>query len=457
MTGLYILLSLAAIFGAIILGELYFIFRIRVFTKRLLTDNYKDNIYGMIHSAQRAGIENIVELSLRAERGKVLKRPLGTARKLPDFSGLAFDQPNLAVPLIPSNYTVDMKCTLGPKAVRPMKIQIPLLISGMGYGVAVSYKTKIAWALAANKVGTATNTGEGPYLPEERRVAERLIVQYGRTGWMPIEALKSADMVEIQVGQGASGAVGHEIPEKRLRGRAATEFGLHRGDKVVVHSHLIWDGRPITLQELLPRLRDLVPEVPIGVKYGAGCISLEKDMELALKAGVDFITLDGMNAATSGEIPIMEDDFGLPTILTLLRAVRFLESSGKKNEVSLIIGGGLFSPGDCLKALALGADAINLGTTVLFAAAHNQGNIALPWEPIGSINWYVDSLSRRLKTEPAARYTANFLQSTVLEMEEGLRAIGKASLKDLSPQDLRSITYEAYQVTGITPAYDWPR
>lgn len=453
----YVVLGIVGIVGMILLVEIYIVLRIRLFVKRLLTDTYKDNIYGMIHSAQRAGIENIIELSLRSQSGKVLKRPLGTARKLPDFSGLAFDQPNLAVPLTPTNVTVDMKRTLGPRAARPMTIQIPLLISGMGYGVAVSYKTKIAWALAANQLGTATNTGEGPFLPEERRVAERLIIQYGRTGWVPLEALKTADMVEIQVGQGTSGALGHEIPEKRLRGRAATEYGLQPGEKVVGHSHLIWDGKPITLQELVPRIRDLAPDIPIGVKYGAGCISLERDMEIALDTGVDFITIDGMNAATSGELPILEDDFGLPTILALLRAVRFLQASGKRNEVSLIIGGGLFTPGDCLKALALGADAVNLGTTVLFAAAHNQGNIALPWEPIGSINWYVDVLSRRLKVEPAARYTANFLKSTVLEMEEGMRSIGKKSLAELSPHDLRSITYEAYQVTGITPAFDWQR
>lgn len=453
----YLVLGILGIVGMFLLVEFYLILRIRLFVHRLLTDNYKDNIYGMIHSTQRAGIENIVELSLRAQRGKVLKRPLGTARKLPDFSGLAFDQPNLAVSLVPSDVKVDMKRILGPRAARPMEIQIPLLISGMGYGVAVSYKTKMAWALAANQLGTATNTGEGPYLPEERRVAERLIIQYGRMGWVPLDAFKTADMIEIQVGQGASGAVGHEIPEKKLRGRAATEYGLRPGDKVVGHSHLIWDGKPIALNELVLRIRDLAPDRPVGVKLGAGCISLERDMEIALEAGVDFITLDGMNAATSGELPILEDDFGLPTVLALIRAVNFLNATGKRNEVSLIIGGGLFTPGDCLKALTLGADAINLGTAVLFAVAHNQGNIALPWEPIGSVNWYVDPLSRRLKVEPAARYTANFLQSTVKEMEEGMRSIGKYSLAELSPADLRSITYEAYQLTGITPAFDWRR
>ena len=450
-------LGILALIGLFILIELYFVFRLRLFISRLLTDNYKDNIYGMIHSAQRTGLENIVELSLRAERGRVLKRPMGTARKLPDFSGLAFDQPNLAVSLTPMDKKVDMTVDIGPKATRPLKVQIPILISGMGYGVAVSYKTKMAWALAANRVGTATNTGEGPYLSDERKTAERLIVQFGRVGWMPVEALRQADMIEIQAGQGSSGSAGHMIQEKILRGRAATMFGLNPGEKVISHSHLAWRGKAISLKELVQEVRDISPEVPVGVKIGAGCISLEKDLGIILDAGVDFIAVDGMNAATSGELPILQDDFGLPTILALLRTVTFLNAQGVRDQVSLIIGGGLFSPGDILKALALGADAIYLGTTIMFASAHNQGNIALPWESIGSVNWYVDKLSRRLKVKPAADYVANYIQSTVLEMEDGIRTIGKSSLKQLCSDDLRSITPEAYLLTGITPAFDWPR
>lgn len=452
-----LLIGIVGLAAMVAFVEIYLIFRIRYFSKILLTDTYKDNLYGMIHSVQRAGVENIIELSLRSERGKVLKRPLGTTRKLPDFSGLAFDQPNLAVPIMPTNRTIDTKVSLGPQAQRPLKLEIPILISGMGYGVAVSAKTKIAWAKAATLVGTATNTGEGPYLPDERREASKLIVQISETGWTPVEAVQKADAVEIHIGQGASGATGHEIPEHKLRGRITREWGIRPGENVISHSHLFWRDRPWTLPELVPELRRTAPGVPVGVKIGAGCISLEKDLEIILKNQVDFVTIDGMNAATSGEYPILEDDFGLPTILALLRAVAFLNKQGLKDKVSLIISGGFLTPGDCLKALALGADAVAMGTGPLFAAAHNQGLIALPWEPIGSVNWYVDPLSKRLNADKAAHYVANFLQSTVKEMEEGIRSIGKASIKQLSPGDLRSITVEAYQLTGITPAFNWSK
>jgi glutamate synthase domain-containing protein 2 len=449
--------GLAAVLVLLFLMEIYFIFRVRLFTKRLLTDTYKDNLYGMFHSVQRVGVENIIEMSLRAQQGKVLKRPMGSSRKLPDFSGLAFDQPNLAVPLVPADVAVDMKVTIGPQAKRPLELDIPILISGMGYGVGVSFETKIAWAKAATLLGTATNSGEGPYLPEERRHAGKYIVQYGREGWMPDEAIRDADMVEIQIGQGVTGSAGNLTSEKILRGRVGRMFGLRPGEKIVTHSHLVWRGKPISLRELVKEIRKINGDVPVGVKLGAGPISLERDLDLVVQAGVDFITVDGMNAATSGGLPILTDDFGLPTILALLRAVRFLTDAGVKKKVSLIISGGLFSPGDCLKALALGADAVNLGTMVLFASAHNQGNIALPWEPIGSINWYQDVLSRRLRVDEAARYVYNFVHSTVLEMEEGLRTLGKTSLKQLSAADLRSITPEAYWLTGITPAFAWER
>lgn len=457
MEWLYIALGLAGLIVVFAFAELYLIFRIRLFLRLLLSDHYKDNIYGTIHSMQRAGVENIIELSLRAERGKGLKRPLGTARKLPDFSGLAFDQPNLAVPIIPVNAAVDMKVHIGPRAKRPLALNIPILISGMGYGVAVSFKTKIAWAQGASVAGTATNTGEGPYLPEERQAASKLIVQISRPGWMPIEAVQQADAVEIQIGQGASGATGHEATEAKLRGRVTRMWGIRPGEKAINHARLFWHGRSWILSELIPEVRKLAPEVPVGVKIGAGCISLEKDLEIILQNDVDFITIDGMNAATSGEYPILEDDFGLPTILALLRAVAFFSQNGIKGKVSLIISGGLLTPGDCLKALALGADAVAMGTGPLFAAAHEQGLIALPWEPIGGVNWYVHPLSKRLKIKKAAKFVENFLKATSLEMEDGMRAMGKTSLKQLTAADLRSITWEAYQLTGITPAFDWKR
>ncbi|HEX2952715.1 MAG TPA: FMN-binding glutamate synthase family protein [Bacillota bacterium] len=457
MEWLYIALGLAGFMVVFAFVELYLIYRIRLLLRVMLSDHYKDNIYGMIHSMQRAGVENIVELSLRSERGKALKRPLGTARKLPDFSGLAFDQPNLAVPITPVDTTMDMKVTIGPRAKRPLTLDIPLLIGGMGYGVAVSFKTKIAWAKGASAVGTATNTGEGAYLPEERQAAAKLIVQLSRTGWMPIDAVRQADAVEIQIGQGASGATGHEAPEWKLRGRVTREWGIRRRENVINHSHLFWQGQPWVLRDLVPEVRRLAPHIPVGVKIGAGCISLERDLEIILENDVDFITIDGMNAATSGEYPILEDDFGLPTILALLRAIKFFNETGVRGRVSLIISGGLLAPGDCLKAIALGADAVGMGTGPLFAAAHDQGLIALPWEPIGAVNWYVDPLSKRLKISKAAKYVENFLKATTLEMEDGLRAIGKTSLKQLTVADLRSITVEAYQLTGITPAFEWVR
>ena len=232
--------GLAAVLVLLFLMEIYFIFRVRLFTKRLLTDTYKDNLYGMFHSVQRVGVENIIEMSLRAQQGKVLKRPMGSSRKLPDFSGLAFDQPNLAVPLVPADVAVDMKVTIGPQAKRPLELDIPILISGMGYGVGVSFETKIAWAKAATLLGTATNSGEGPYLPEERRHAGKYIVQYGREGWMPDEAIREADMVEIQIGQGVTGSAGNLTSEKILRGRVGRMFGLDRAKRLSPIP--IWSG-----------------------------------------------------------------------------------------------------------------------------------------------------------------------------------------------------------------------
>lgn len=147
--------------------------------------------------------------------------------------------------------------------------------------------------------------------------------------------------------------------------------------------------------------------VPIGMKLVPSGM-LEADLDIALEAGVDFITLDGAQAGTKGSAPILQDDFGLPTLFGLCRAVRHLERRGVSGTVSLLIAGGLKTPGECLKAIALGADAVYLGSTVLFAAAHNQIAKTLPWEPPTELVFAWGKLAHRFDPEQRAARGAVF-------------------------------------------------
>ena len=111
--------------------------------------------------------------------------------------------------------------------------------------------------------------------------------------------------------------------------------------------------------------------VPIGVKMGAGG-KIEEDIDHLIELGVDYIAIDGGQAATLGAPPILSDDMGIPTLHAVVRAVNHLEKRNMKGQISLIVSGGLFVPGHFLKVLALGADAVYLGSAILFAVSHHS-------------------------------------------------------------------------------------
>lgn len=448
----YALLALAGYKVAAFLGKRIVKGTATNFITHLTSDDYDENLWGFFSSSRRAGLQNIVEIGLRAERGERILRPLGSPRKIPDLDGLVFDFTYLKRLPTPLDVPIDMKVTLGKGCNVPLEISMPVMVSGMAYGLALSEEVKIALARGASMAGTATNTGEGPPLPEERQHAEKLIVQLSRGGWTDIDAIRSADMIEIQLGQGASGGIGTTTSWKELKGRAARLIDLSPGQNALTHAHL---PGVTNLKELRRLVNDLKYEsggVPIGAKMGAGTISLEHDMNLLLEAGVDFITLDGSNAATKGSLPVLQDDFGLPTVMAIPRAVRFLEGEGMRDKVDLIAAGGLLTPGDYLKAIALGANAVYSGTAVLFAVSHRQIEKVLPWEPPGTLTWYTGK-KKAFNIEEGAKYLANYLNSVKEEMSDALRAMGKRSIRELNRDDLRSLDLETYLMTGVEPAF----
>ena len=260
--------------------------------------------------------------------------------------------------------------------------------------LALSAEFKPRWPWEAGS-GTATNTGEGPYLPKERELAGKLIIQYPRAPWnRSPEILKRADAVEIQIGQGASASTAHHVLPSALGKDLRKRLGLLPGESSVIYSHMPELGHWGNLKVLVDYLRELTKGVPIGVKF-AFSHYLEDDIDICLDAGVDFLALEGAEAATVGAPPILEDDFGLPTLIGLCRAVEHLKAKEPEGRVSLIVGGGFTSPGQCLKALALGADAIYLGTMALFAASHTQVLKALPFEPPTQVALYRGKASHK--------------------------------------------------------------
>ncbi len=423
--------------------------------RRMMSEPYTANLVELMAGFGHNPIRPTMENELRAHSGTVLHRPMGTARRPRTFHGLMFNPAQLQRSPLPPDAPVTTAVTLGPRAQRPLFLEMPLLVSGMGFGVGISEQVAIALARGSADAGTACNAGHGPLLPAVRQEARSLIIQYTGSPWTTDPAvLRLADMVEIRFGQGAWGAMGSRVKPEDLPDRARELMGLHPGEAATLHSGAGNIHSAEHLRRLVQQLREMTGGVPIGIKLAA-TNDLERDLDSALAAGVDVIAIDGAEGGTQSAPPILADDFGLPTLDALVRAVRHLERVGARNGVSLIISGGLHNPGDYLKCLALGTDAVYLGSPALFAAAHKQVALALPWEPPTQVMMPKSARADQFDVEEGAKSLQRFLQASVEEMAVGARALGKDHLHAVSRDDLFALDGETARVTGIPLAPGW--
>jgi glutamate synthase domain-containing protein 2 len=305
-------------------------------------------------------------------------------------------------------------------------------------------------AKASKTLQTATNSGEGPFLPEEQQAAGKFILQICRWPWggRTDEQIAVSDMLEVQMGQG--GNVGASpIETQSIKGKARILAGLGPGEPVVSLPGPPGVQRPADWPPFMEELRRRANGIPIALKIMA-TDNLEQDLLIAVQLGFDVIAIDGAEGGSHGSAPTKQDDLGLPGLYALVRAKRFL----KNTRISLIVSGGYFTPGQCLKALALGADAIYLGTVPLFALVHNQITKAAPWNPPTTLVYYNSPAKTQLDVAQAATSVTNVLTSMVLEMEEAMRALGKSSLKELNSDDLVALDPLTAEITGVKPAFE---
>jgi len=420
------------------------------FLKKLMIDSYPENLWEFVSASRKFGLQTIVETNLRTEAGKIITRPLGTPKKLPSLNNVVFNFAQLHTLPTDEGIIPDTTVIIGPGAQKPLVLKIPIIIGGMAYGLSLSEKAKIALAKGSSLAGTATNTGEGPFLASERRAADKLILQYNRSKWNKSEnVIKQADMIEIYFGQEATGGVGHYVDNNEVDRRVRKRMGLKGGETGVIHATLSRISNEYQgLKDLVAELKEITGGVPVGGKIAAGKY-LEKDLEILAEAEVDFITVAGAEAGAKNAPPILEDDFGLPLFWALCRSNKFLEKHNLKNKISLLVTGGLATPGDFLKAIALGADAVYIGSIALFAMAHTQVLKAMPWEPPPEIVFFKGKFQHKLNVEEGAKNLSKFLKSCQEEMQEGIRALGKTGIREINKSDLFALDPLTAETAGI--------
>ncbi len=415
----------------------------------LMTKEYAQNPLAILTAVQKLGFTAVIEAGMRAQMGKELSRPLGSPVVLSPWQSIMLTPKQLFQLPTESVGQINSQTVIGPAAKRPLQLDIPVMVTAMSYGGSLSLQLKIALAKGASMVGTATNTGESTVTPEERSAAKYLIGQYNRGGWLTSrELLKQVDAIEVQLGQGAYGGAvesfkAWDTTEQHLR----NAWHLDQGQNATKRSRMPGIQSPEDIIELIAAMKSEY-EVPVGIKI-AGSDNIERDLEIAAKARVDFITIDGSEGGTAVAPPTLQDNVGLPTFYSLVRAVDWLEEQGMKDKCSVIAAGGLSTPGHFLKCLALGADAVSIGSIAVMAALHNQMGKVIPSATSLQMALYGGTDVDKLDIEKAATSVANFFKSSMAEIKQAVQATGKTSLAALDRSDLVTVDRELAQFAGI--------
>ncbi|MGE3142127.1 MAG: FMN-binding glutamate synthase family protein [Hyphomonadaceae bacterium] len=400
-------------------------------------------------------------------------RGAGAKRKVPHFDDLLFLGASMSrYPLEGYREKCAADVVLGDRfASKPLHLKIPITIAGMSFG-SLSGQAKEALGRGASAAGTSTTTGDGGMTPEERGQSRHLVYQLlpSRYGMNP-DDLRKADAIEVVIGQGAKPGGGGMLLGQKISDRVAEMRTLPKGvDQRSACRHPDWTG-PDDLEIKIEELRELTDwEKPIYVKIGA--TRPYYDVALCVKSGADVIVLDGMQGGTAATQEVFIEHVGLPILSAIRPAVQALQDLGMHRKVQLIVSGGVRNGADVAKALALGADAVAIGTAALVALGDNDPRHEEEYRRLGTTagaydDWHEGrdpagvttqdpALAARLDPVAAGKRLANYLAVLTLEAQTIARACGKSRLHNLEPEDLVALTIEAAAMARVPLAgTDW--
>ena len=402
----------------------------------------------------------IDDIHIKSELGRYRMRGMAIFKRIPTWDDLTF-LPGTLTRFVIEGYRekCETETIIGPRAKRPLVLDIPIYITGMSFG-ALSYEAKTALARGATMAGTATCSGEGGMIPDERRYSEKWLYQcpQSRYGFNPHHA-RLAEGIEVFVGQGHKVGLGGHLMGQKVTDQVAEMRSLPAGiDQRSPARHPDWLG-PDDLAIKIQELRELTDgEVPIQLKLGAARVY--DDVRMAAKTGPDSVYIDGMEGSTGAGPHIAAEDTGIPGIVAIREARRALDNVGKSGDISLVYAGGIRNGADVAKALALGADAVAIGTAALIALNCNKDIPEADFKkevgveagycyhchtgrcPVG-ITTQDPELRKRLNPDTAATRVYNLLHAMTMECQMLARACGKTNVHSLEPEDLAALTLEA--------------
>lgn len=388
----------------------------------------------------------LTDIDQMAETGQSIIEPMQTRVAVIKWDDILIQGAQLS--RIPLNHSdpVDTTTIIGPQAAQPMTLATPIYISHMSFG-ALSKEAKIAIARGSKAMETAIGSGEGGILPESHQNAHKYIFEYVPNRYSVTEEnLRSVDAIEIKFGQSAKPGMGGHLPGGKVTKEIAGIRGFEEGADIISPAHYEDIMSKEQLKEKVDWLREASGGKPIGIKIAAGHI--EDDLDFALYAGPDFITLDGRAGGTGASPKYVKSSVGIPTPFAIYRARKYLNER-KVSHISLICTGGLRVSSDFAKALALGADAVAISTSAMIAIGCKQYRICNTGKCPMGIATHDPALRERLDIDHAARRLHNFLQVSNNELKDFTRLTGNRSVHELSIRDLLTTNSEISNHTNI--------
>ncbi|MBU2994487.1 glutamate synthase-related protein [Octadecabacter sp. 1_MG-2023] len=392
-----------------------------------------------IHALARDGLS---KLGHHGEMGS-----MGVPRKdLPHWDDIQVLPAQMARKPLLDHVPVTTSVTIGPRAAKPLQLDIPLFVSDMSYG-ALSEEAKTALSRGAQMAGTGICSGEGGMLPEEQAENSRYFYELAsaKFGW-DLDLVARVQAFHFKGGQGAKTGTGGHLPGEKVQGKIAEVRGLEPGQAAISPSTFADLETPADFKRIADQVRERSGGIPIGFKLSANHI--EDDIDFALEASADYIILDGRGGGTGAAPLIFRDHISVPTIPALARARAHLDAKTGR-EVSLVITGGLRVAEDFVKAMAMGADAVAVSNSAMQAvgciAARmcNSNNC-----PVG-VATQKPELRKRLDVQVGAERLSRYFGASVEMMQVLARACGHASLSDLNERDITTWKREMADLSGV--------
>ena len=396
------------------------------------------------------------DIQVKSIIGRYRIRGYGAARHVPHYQDIVFkkDLSGLTSDADVAS-KVNLRTFIGEKhGGKPLDLSMPVMIAPMSFG-ALSPQMKTALGIASRLAGISENSGEGGMLSAERAEARQLIAQClpGRLGWN-VHDMKRSDGLEIYISQGAKPGLGGQLMAAKLTKEIAAVRGIPSGMDLRSPSRhpdiLGGDDLIMKVQEF----REAVGwRVPISIKLGAGRI--RDDIKIALKDGLDFIELDGLQGGTGAAGNEVLEYVGIPTIAALQEALDGLDEIEATGKLPVVLMGGIKDGVDAAKAVALGATAVGLGTSMLISGGCvtcmqcSVGNCV-----VGAATQAPDHV-KRYEIEKRALMMHRYLESFRWQMAAIVNTLGYNDIRQLSRDDLVAVTPEAAALTRLPyePSY----